>query len=162
MKMGLAFTLNGKKVMTQANVNSRLIDILRGTFKLIGAKSACLIGVCGACTIVFNGRVTKSCLIPAFQVQGSDVITIESFSETESCQDIINGFEKAGIENCGYCNVGKIFIAEAILAKNSQPSREDILSAFSGIRCRCTEEESLISAVLTAADVRQRRIYGRT
>ena len=160
--MNISFKLNGKEVITKTTISVRLIDILRGTFHLLGAKSGCLIGVCGSCTVVFNGKVTKSCLIPAFRVQGSEIITIESFSETDNCKDIIKGFEKAGVENCGYCNAGKIFITETILAKNRQPARSEILSGFSGTHCRCTDPEKLIAAVLAAADIRQRRIYGRT
>ncbi|MDR0567996.1 MAG: aldehyde oxidoreductase [Spirochaetaceae bacterium] len=161
--MTLEFTLNGEAVMTEAQANTRLIDIVRGRpFSLTGAKTGCLIGVCGACSVIFNGKVIKSCLIPAFRVQGSDIITIEGFAKTGEYQDILGGFEKAGVEPCGYCNTGKILIAQAILAKNRQPTRNDILPKLGGIRCRCTEPESLIEAVLAAADIRQRRIYGRT
>jgi carbon-monoxide dehydrogenase small subunit len=160
--MNIAFTLNGKKVMTQANKNLRLVDLLRFNFRLLDTKLACSMGICGACTVVFNGKVTRACLIPAFRVHESEILTIEGFSETENFKDILKGFEKTGLENCGYCNAGKILIAEDILTKNKQPDRKQILSGFSNIRCRCTESEALISAVLAAADLRQRRIYGRS
>jgi carbon-monoxide dehydrogenase small subunit len=160
--MTIAFTLNGEDVMIQSDTNIRLIDLLRGYFHLLGAKSGCLIGVCGACSVFFNGNVIKSCLIPAFRVHGSTVITIEGFSKTPEYQDILKGFEKAGVENCGYCDTGKILTVETILTKNHQPSRNEILLGFSGIKCRCTEPVRLIEAVLAAADIRQRRIYGRS
>lgn len=161
--MTLEFMLNGETVMTEANAGTRLIDILRGPpFSLIGAKAGCLIGVCGACSVIYNGKVIKACLIPAFRVPGSDIITIEGFSKTDEYQDILNGFEKAGVIPCGYCNTGKILMVQAILAKNRQPTRNDILPKLRGIRCRCTEPERLIEAVLASADIRQRRIYGRT
>ena len=160
--MNVEFMLNGEGVIAQINANIRLIDMLRDTFGLVGAKSGCSFGICGACTIVFNGKVTKSCLIPAFRANFGEIITIESFAETEAYKDIIKGFEKAGVENCGYCDTGKIFIAETILSKNRQPDRKEILTGFSGTHCRCTETESLVYGVLYAADIRQRRIYGRS
>jgi carbon-monoxide dehydrogenase small subunit len=161
--MTLEFTLNGETVMTETNAGARLIDILRSPpFLLLGAKAGCLIGVCGVCSVIFNGKVNKSCLIPAFRAQESDIVTIEGFSKTDEYQDILNGFEKAGVETCGYCTTGKILTVQTILAKNRQPARNDILPNLGGIRCRCTEPESLIAAVLAAADIRQRRIYGRS
>lgn len=160
--MTLEFILNGEDVVIQAEAKARFIDVLRGSFHLLGAKSSCLIGVCGACSIIFNGNVIKSCLLPTFRVQESEIITIEGFSKTDAYQDIIQGFEKAGVENCGYCDTGKILTVETILAKNRQPTRHEILLGFRGIKCRCTEPISLVEAVLATADIRQRRIYGRT
>lgn len=160
--MTIEFILNEQEVITQADANTRLIDILRETFHLLEAKAGCLIGICGACSIIFNGKIIKSCLIPVFQAQGSKIITMEGFAQTDGYQDILKGFEKAGVENCGYCETGKILMVEAILVKNRQPTRNEILLGFGGVRCRCTEPESLVEAVLAAADIRQRRIYGRT
>jgi carbon-monoxide dehydrogenase small subunit len=160
--MTIEFTLNGEDAVIQTEPNSRFIDLLRGTFHLLGAKSNCLIGICGTCSIIFNGNVIKSCLLPAFRVHESEIITIEGFSKTDAYQDIIKGFEKAGVENCGYCDTGKILTIETILTKNRQPTRNEILLGFRGIQCRCTEPVSLVEAVLATADIRQRRIYGRT
>lgn len=161
--MTIGFTLNGEGVIIQSDANARLVDILRGYFHLLGAKSGCLIGVCGACSVFLNGKdIVKSCLIPAFRVQGSAITTIEGFSQTPEYQDILKGFERAGVENCGYCDTGKILTVESILAKNRQPTRHEILLEFRGIRCRCTEPVRLVEGVLAAADLRQRRIYGRT
>ncbi|MDR2534724.1 MAG: aldehyde oxidoreductase [Treponema sp.] len=160
--MTIEFILNGEKIITEAHASTRLITILRESYHLKEAKEGCLIGVCGACSVIFNGKVIKSCLLPAFQVQGSEIITIEGFSKTDAYQDILKGFEKAGVENCGYCNTGKILTVETILTKNRQPRRSEILLELSGIRCRCTEPESLIASILATADIRQRRIYGRT
>jgi carbon-monoxide dehydrogenase small subunit len=159
--MTIQFILNGERTEVRINANTRLITVLRGTFQLLGAKTGCLAGACGSCSVIFNGNVIKSCLIPAFRVQGSDIITIEGFSETNAYQDILKGFSAVGLKNCGYCNAGKILTVEALLSKNPQPSKEDILAGFCGIKCRCTEPESLVAGVLAVADIRQRRLYGR-
>ena len=159
--MTISFILNGEDVQVRTDAEMRLIDILRGQFRLFGAKTNCYSGKCGFCSVIFNGDVVKSCLIPAFKVRGSEIITIEGFSRTNEYREILKGFSEAGVICCGFCNAGKILTVEALLAKNPRPSNKDILSAFQGIRCRCTEPDSLIAGVLEAADIRQRRVYGR-
>jgi carbon-monoxide dehydrogenase small subunit len=160
--MTIGFILNGEDVVVRSNAEIRLIDILRGSFGLLEAKSSCLAGKCGACSVIFNGSVTQACLIPAFRIRGSEIITIEGFSQTDGYQDIITGFTQAGMENCGYCRNGKILTAEAILGRKERPGREEILSGFSGIKCRCTDPDALVEALTIAAELRQRRLYGRS
>jgi carbon-monoxide dehydrogenase small subunit len=160
--MTLGFILNGEDVVVKADADRRLVDILRGNFRLLGAKAGCLSGVCGSCSVIFNGKVVPSCLIPAFRIRGSEVITIEGFSQTDECQDIREGFSRAGVKNCGYCDAGKTLAVENLLEGNLRPSREEILAAFRGIKCRCTEPDSLVQGVLATCDIRQRRLYGRS
>jgi carbon-monoxide dehydrogenase small subunit len=160
--MILGFILNGEDVVVRTDADIRLIDILRNSFGLLGAKCGCLSGICGACSVVFNGMIVQSCLIPAFRIRGSEIITIEGFSQTDEYQDIIAGFSQAALENCGFCNNGKILAAEALLERHSRPTREEILAGFSGIKCRCTDPESIVAAVQKVADIRQRRHYGRS
>ena len=158
--MKIAFILNGEDEVIRTNREQRLTDILRDSFGLIGAKSNCCVGKCGLCLVIYNGNVVKSCMIPAFRVRGSEIITIEGFSQTMEYQDIIRGFSDSEVFNCGYCNTGKILTVEALLSKNPRPDREDILMAFNGIKCRCTEPENLVQGVLAIADIRQRKLYG--
>jgi carbon-monoxide dehydrogenase small subunit len=160
--MTLGFILNGEDVVVKADADRRLIDILRNHFKLLGAKAGCLSGVCGACSVIFNGKVVPSCLSPAFRIRGSELITIEGFSQTDEYQDIRDGISQSGVENCGYCDAGKILAVETLLSRNLRPARDEILAAFTGIKCRCTEPESLVAGVLATADIRQRRLYGRS
>jgi carbon-monoxide dehydrogenase small subunit len=160
--MTIDFILNGEDVVVRTKADIRLLDILRDTFGLRETRADCLIGCCGACTVIFNGAVAQSCLIPAFRVRGSEIITIEAFSQTDEYQDIAEGFSRTGHKTCGFCTTGKVLALESLLERNPRPGREDILPAFNGIRCRCTDPDSLVEAALAVAEIRQRRIYGRS
>jgi len=160
--MTIRFILNGLDVEINTEANRRLINILREQFVCTAAKCGCLSGRCGACSVLINDTITPSCLVPAFRIQESEIITLEGFSQEEEYQDIVNGFAKAGVENCGYCDAGKILGAELLLRQTLQPSKKDFSAAFRGIRCRCTDAESLYQGILAAGELRQRRMYGRT
>ena len=158
--MTINFLLNREKNTIKTDAEQRLIDILRDTSKLSQAKSSCYSGFCGLCLVIFNGDVVKSCLIPAFKIIESDIITIEGFSLTVEYNDIIRGFSDTGVENCGLCNSAKILTAEALLAKNPRPCRSEILMAYQDIKCRCTEPDSLVNGILAISEMRQKRLYG--
>jgi len=158
--MIINFILNGEDVVYSGDAGVRLIDILRGTFGLFGAKPGCRTGQCGACTVIFNGYASPSCLIPAFKIKGREIITIEGFSQTIEYQEIIQGFAGVHLGNCGYCEAGKILCIDALLERIQSPTREEILMGFSGVKCRCTNVERLVKAVNITAELRQRRLYG--
>jgi carbon-monoxide dehydrogenase small subunit len=160
--MTIDFILNGEDVVVRAEANARLLDILRDTFGLRETKADCLTGCCGACTVNFGKTIAQSCLIPAFSIRGKEVITIEAFSQTDEYQDIIEGFSRTAYKTCGFCTTGKILTLAALLERNPQPDRKDILPAFNGIKCRCTDPDSLVEAVLAVSEIRRRRIYGRS
>jgi carbon-monoxide dehydrogenase small subunit len=156
--MTINFILNGEDVSVQSEANIRLINILRENFNLFGAKSSCLTGQCGACSVFFNGHVSSACLIPAFKVRGSEIITIEGFSQTIEYNEIVKGFMEAHLGNCGYCEAGKILCTEALLERIPLPTKDEILLAFSGNKCRCTNAERLEKAINIIAKLRQRRL----
>ena len=158
--MTIGFILNGEDVTVESNPEKRLIDILRDSFGLLGAKAGCYTGKCGACEVILNEDVVKSCLIPAFKIRGSEIVTIEGFAQTDEYQDIVLGFEQAELETCGFCDTGKILTTEAFLERNKNPLKEDILLAFRGVKCRCTEPEELVNGVIAAYECRKRRLYG--
>jgi len=160
--MTIGFILNGEDVVVRCEPNVRLIDILRLNFRLLGAKAGCLTGKCGFCAVLFNGSLSHACLLPAFRARGSEIITIEGFSQTVEYQDIMTGFAKARLNNCGFCETSKILNAGALLDRNKRPSRQDILNAFNGIKCRCTDPQQLIEGIEYAVEIRQRRLYGRS
>ena len=159
--MTVKFILNGEDVEYKGE-GGRLIDILRKNFSLFGAKPGCLSGQCGACSIIFNGNVSPACLIPVFKIAGSEIITIEGFSQTIEYHEIISAFAEAHLGNCGYCEAGKVLCIETLLDANPSPRKEEILMGFSGIKCRCTNKERLINAVNIIANNRRRRIYGQS
>jgi len=156
--MTINFILNGEDVVFNGEAGVRLIDILRGSFKLYASKSGCLAGQCGACTVLFNGQVASACLLPAFRIIGSEIITIEGFSQTIEYQEIKSAFSQEHLGNCSYCEAGKVLCTEALLEHNPMPTKEEILMGFSGIKCRCTNVERLVKAVNTIAVARQRRL----
>ena len=159
--MTINFILNGEDEVINCNPDARLIDILRSNFGLLGAKTGCRIGKCSVCSVIIDGAICQACLIPAFKIRGREIITIEGFSQTDDYQDIIRGFTEARLENCAYCQTGKILCAAALLGRNPNPKKEDILAGFSGIRCRCTESDLLVKALTISAQIRQKRLYGR-
>ena len=159
--MTINFILNGDDVTVKSVASVRLIDILRVEFGLMGAKSGCLSGQCGACSIIFNGQINPACLIPVFKIKGGEVITIEGFSQTVDYKEIITGFQQVHMGNCGYCEAGKILCTESILSRIPSPTKEEILIGFSGIKCRCTNAERLVEAVNVIAEIRHKRLYGR-
>ena len=160
--MTIGFILNGEDVIVRSEAGVRLIDILRGNFGLFGTKSGCMTGQCGACSVLYNGYISSACLIPAFRIRGSEIVTIEGFSQTIEYQEILSGFKQVHLGNCGYCEAGKILCTEALLDRIPTPSKEEILGGFAGIKCRCTNAERLVEAVNIIAGIRQRRLYGRS
>jgi len=160
--MTIGFILNGEDVVVRTDAGTRLVDILRSTFHLLGTKAGCYSGKCGACSILFNGDIVKSCLIPAFKIRDSEIITIEGFSQTDEYRDIIRAFTETGVDCCGFCNTGKILATEGLLSRNVRPSKPEILAAFHGIRCRCTDPDEMVRMVTAAAEYRKRRLYGRS
>jgi carbon-monoxide dehydrogenase small subunit len=156
--MTINFILNGEDVVFNGVAGTRLIDILRENFGLFGTKPGCLSGQCGACSVIFNGQVCPACLIPAFKIRASEIITIEGFSQTIEYQEIISGFIEENLGNCGYCEAGKILCTEALLDRVPSPSKKEILIGFSGIKCRCTNVERLLKAVNSISSIRQNRL----
>jgi carbon-monoxide dehydrogenase small subunit len=158
--MNINFILNGDDVNIQCEPAVRLIDILRKGFGLFDTKSGCLTGQCGACSVFINGQLSPACLLPAFKIRDTEIITIEGFSKTIEYEEIITGFQYSHLGNCGYCETGKILCTEALLDKIPIPSKEEILMGFSGIKCRCTNAERLVKAVNIISGIRQRRLNG--
>lgn len=160
--MTIEFILNGEDVQIKTEPNIRLIDILRKNFGLLGAKTGCCCGKCGICSVIINGAICQACLIPAFKIRECEIITIEGFSQTDDYADIISGFAQAKMYNCEYCRAGKILCAAALLGRKEFPNKDEILAGFQGIKCRCTESDTLVEALTCSAQMRQRRLYGRS
>lgn len=159
--MTVSFILNGEDVSARARTVDRLSDLLRERFGLLGVQSDCRAGRCGRCLVFLDGRLVPSCLVPAFKVRSSEVVTIEGFALTDEYQDILAGFAEAGTESCGFCLSGKIMAAAALLERRSRPTRDEILEELSSTPCRCSDPESLVKAIQASAEHRARRLYHR-
>jgi aerobic carbon-monoxide dehydrogenase small subunit len=151
METNINFILNNKSVSLKCNPLKRLVDVLREHFMLTGVKEGCGEGECGACSVILDGKLVNSCLIPSGTLEGAEILTIEGFRETKRYHIIKEAFEEAGAVQCGFCTPGMIMAAEALLQENNTPDEEAIKEAISGNLCRCTGYNMIIEAVNLAA-----------
>ena len=149
--MEISFILNNKKVTIDVTPSMRLLDVIREELHLTGTKEGCGEGECGACTVLVNGEPYNSCLTPAANVIGKEVMTIEGFRETKAYRVIADAFADQGGSQCGFCTPGMILASYAVLKKNPHPNEEEIREALSGNLCRCTGYNSIVNAVMLAS-----------
>ena len=149
----ITLTVNGRKYTDEVSPTMRLVDLLRDRFYLNGSKEGCGEGECGACTVLMDGKAVLSCLVLAFQADGSEIITIEGLSRNGELDPIQQAFVDNGAIQCGYCTPGMIMSAKALLMKNAEPTEEDIRTAISGNLCRCTGYTKIVDAIKEAATV---------
>lgn len=156
--MRIDFTLNGEVTEIETRPSDLLVDVLRLRLNLRGARPGCLQGQCGSCTVLFNGNLAPSCLIPVFKAQGASIVTIEGLMQTRGYQDIEKGFARAGAQPCRFCAAGKYLSIHALLTRGPSPTREEIESTLAGVWCRCTTYDRLIEAIGHAGRIRERRL----
>ncbi len=149
--MNIGFTLNGRTVRVEVGPSERLLDVLRERLGLTGTKEGCGEGECGACSIIMNGMLVNSCLIPAFQADNSKIETIEGVVETAIGKAIVDSFAECGAVQCGFCTPGFVVAGAALFRENPDPTEEDVRVALSGNLCRCTGYSKLVEGVLIAA-----------
>ena len=125
--MAISFTVNNKKINTELNPLTRLIDFLRDELKLTGTKEGCGEGECGACAVLMNGKVVNSCLIPIALCEGKEILTIEGYTETEKGKIVTKAFIDEGAVQCGFCTPGMVMSTEAILNDTKgKPTEEEV------------------------------------
>jgi aerobic-type carbon monoxide dehydrogenase small subunit (CoxS/CutS family) len=150
----VGFVLNGQGVSAQVDVAVTAFDLLRRDFRLTSVRSACDgIGMCGACTILLNGRASPSCLVLAVDLAGARVETVEALSDGERLHRLQQAFVAKGALQCGYCTAGMLLAAKALLDETPQPSRAEIARALTGNLCRCTGYAKIFEAIEAAAKV---------
>ena len=149
--MTLSFRVNDREISLQVDAARRLIDILRDDLGLTGTKEGCGEGECGACTIIADGKAVNSCLMPACQAQGKDILTIEGLDERGELDALQQSFIKNGAIQCGYCTPGMIMASKALLMSCPNPTEVQIRAALSGNICRCSGYSQIIAAVREAA-----------
>ena len=147
LRIDLSFMLNGTHVAIEAEPCLRMLDVLRDVLGLTGTKEGCGVGECGACTVVLNGAAVDSCMVPCFQMNGAEILTIEGLSQTQIGAVLQTCFVEGDAIQCGFCTPGMLMSAYALLLKNPAPTRDEIRVAISGNLCRCTGYLPIVNAV---------------
>lgn len=145
-------TINGRVVEREVEPRLLLSDFLRHDLGLTGTHVGCEHGVCGACTILFDGEPMRSCLIFAVQANGHQVTTVEALGTVDKMNTLQQAFQEAHALQCGYCTPGILMVLTPFLEQNPNPSEEEIREAISGNLCRCTGYQNIIEAVKLAAE----------
>ncbi len=155
--MLIEFTLNSKEVSVDVPAYYRLSDVLRDNFGLHGLRNACRKGYCGLCSVVLEGKLVYSCLIPVFQVRGREIMTIEGYAKTEDFEDVFKGFKKEGVHLCDYCAPTRTLTTGILLDRYARPDEHQLMEILTTVNCSCTPYETLKAGILSAARFRQRR-----
>lgn len=153
--MTFEFTVNKLSRHVEAPPMKRVLDVLREDLRLTGTKEGCGEGECGACSIILDGEVINSCLVPICQVQGSTIVTVEGLAKDGRLDPLQQAFLECGGAQCGICTPGMLIAARVLLDSNSHPERDEIKEAIAGNLCRCTGYVKIIDAIEQAARARE-------
>lgn len=152
-KIDLSMDVNGRKVARQTDPHKRLLDFLREDLNLTGTKEGCGAGECGTCSVFVDGKLVKSCLMPAAKADGAKIETIEGLAKPGSLTPMQQAFHKTGASQCGYCIPGMVMAATSALRENPEAGIEEIKERLGGNICRCTGYTKIFEAVEIARDV---------
>lgn len=147
----ISLTVNGMPYSGEVESRTLLAHFLRDGLRLTGTHTGCVVGRCGACTVLWNGAPVKSCMVFAVQAAGDDIVTVEGLAQDKRLHPLQEAFWKNDAVECGYCTPGMLMAAKALLDRNPSPSRNEVIEAISGNICRCTGYEPIINAILAAA-----------
>jgi aerobic-type carbon monoxide dehydrogenase small subunit (CoxS/CutS family) len=150
--MNVRLTINGKAYEGRCEPRTLLADFLRDNLDLTGTHVGCEHGICGACTILFNGEAARSCIMLAVQADGAEIVTIEGLADRDTLHPLQQAFhEKHGLQ-CGFCTPGMLIAALDFLRTNPSPTEEETREALSAVLCRCTGYQHIVAAVMAAAE----------
>ena len=152
LTLTIELVVNGNRRTIEVEPQHTLLDVLRDDLALTGAKSCCLVGECGACTVLMDGRSVDACLVLAAEADQASVSTVEGLATGERIHPLQAAFLASGAVQCGYCIPGQLMSAAALLATNPHPTRADVEEGLAGNLCRCAGYEQIIEAVMAAAD----------
>jgi aerobic carbon-monoxide dehydrogenase small subunit len=147
----ISLTVNGERKLVRAYAMERLLDVLRQRLGLTGPKEGCGEGECGSCSVLLDGSLVNSCLVPVLQAQGSHVRTIEGLAQASGLSRLQQAILECGGAQCGICTPGILMAACHLLNKTPQPTLEQIREGLSGNLCRCTGYAQICEAVAQAA-----------
>jgi aerobic carbon-monoxide dehydrogenase small subunit len=156
-EMNVSMTVNGENRRGPVEPRKSLADFLRDDCGLTGTHLGCEHGVCGACTIMLNGRAVRSCLVLAVQADGAQLTTIEGLAENGELNPVQQAFRDNHGLQCGFCTPGFIVSLTAYLHDHQDPTDDDLRSALSGNLCRCTGYQGILEAARLAADAGRQR-----
>jgi len=148
--MLITCNVNGESHTTDVPPMARLLDVLREQLHLTGTKEGCGEGECGACTVVLDGQIVNSCLVPVAQVNGSEITTIEGVAHDNQLHAVQQAFIDHGGAQCGICTPGMVLAAVDLLKRNPTPSETDIRNGLAGNLCRCTGYMKIFESVVRA------------
>src|SRR5947208_10431337 len=152
--MRITFHINGSEREVDEPPMRRALDVLREALRLTGTKEGCGEGECGACSILVDGEVVNSCLIPICQLQSTRIITVEGLARDGRFDPLQQAFLETGGAQCGICTPGMLIAARALLDARSNPTRDEIKEAIAGNLCRCTGYVKIIDAIEQAAKLK--------
>ena len=144
------FTVNGDAHKLEVFPMARLLDVLREQLQLTGTKEGCGEGECGACTVIVDGQIVNSCLVPMAQVDGTEITTIEGVATGDDLHGVQQAFIDHGGAQCGICTPGMVLAAVDLLKRNPEPSEADIRNGLAGNLCRCTGYMKIFESVVRA------------
>jgi carbon-monoxide dehydrogenase small subunit len=147
----ISVTVNGKSYSGEVEPRTLLAHFLRDGLRLTGTHLGCVVGRCGACTVLWNGTPVKSCMVFAVQAAGDEVVTVEGLAEDKRLHPLQEAFWKNDAVECGYCTPGMLMSAYGLLRKDKQLTEEQIKKAISGNLCRCTGYNNIVAAIKEAA-----------
>ena len=151
-KHSIDVCVNGEQHSVEVPARRMLSDFLRDDLHLTGTKRGCETGICGACSVLMDGEVVKSCLSLAVQAAGRDITTIEGLSQGDTLHPLQQSFMQCGGLQCGYCTPGMLMTACAMLAHNPRPTQEEVRHGLSGNLCRCTGYTQIVESILSASE----------
>jgi len=147
----ISFTLNGRPQEIDVEPHELLLDVIRERLGLTGVKRSCDVQVCGACTLLVDGRPVSACTTLAFEVRGKSVLTIEGLAENGKLHPLQECFIEYGGFQCGFCTPGMILAAKALLDENPNPTEAELKHFMHGNLCRCTGYKKIIESIMAAA-----------
>ena len=142
--------INDETQTFDAHPMARLLDVLRGQLHLTGTKEGCGEGECGACTVLIDGEIVNSCLVPVAQVNGAEITTIEGVASGDQLHAVQQAFIDCGGAQCGICTPGMVLAAVDLLERNPNPTETDIRNGLAGNLCRCTGYMKIFESVVRA------------
>src|SRR5215467_4039244 len=159
-QVDIRLTVNGKPQQGRCEPRKLLVDFLREDLGLTGTHIGCEHGVCGACTIFYNGEAVRSCIMFAVQAYDAELVTVEGLAEGDKLHPLQQAFHEHHALQCGYCTPGMLIAALDYLKINADPTEDEIREALSAVLCRCTGYVNIVKAVKAGAEAMRQRTAG--